>query len=151
MTEEVSESPTTGWVRVSAYAVAHDDGRRMLLCRIASTEPGASRWTLPGGGLDFGERPEAGVLRELAEECGYTGRVTRLIGVDSIHMPPRPWRAEPVHAVRILYEVEITGGEARDEPDGSTDTCAWFTPERWTDLPRVELVDVALALLEAHA
>lgn len=119
----------------------------MLLCRIAANEPDASRWTLPGGGLGFGERPDVGVLRELEEESGYTGRVARLIGVDSRHMPPRPWRAEPVHAVRILYEVEITGGEARDELDGSTDTCAWFTSEQLSGVPMVELVTVALALL----
>ena len=35
-----------------------------------------------------------------------------------------------MHAIRIVYRVRIIGGELRDEVDGSTDTCAWFTPTR---------------------
>ena len=35
-----------------------------------------------------------------------------------------------MHAIRIVYRVRIVGGELRDEVDGSTDTCAWFTPGR---------------------
>lgn len=132
---------------MSAYALAHDEAGRMLLCRIALSEPDAGRWTLPGGGLDLGERPEVGVLRELEEESGLTGTVLRLIGVDSLHMPPQPWRAEPVHAIRILYEVAVTGGHPRNEIDGSTDNCDWFTPEQLIELPLVELVEVTLALV----
>lgn len=37
----------------------------MLLCRIAPGEADSGRWTLPGGGLEFGEDPADGVLREL--------------------------------------------------------------------------------------
>ena len=35
-----------------------------------------------------------------------------------------------MHAIRIVYRVRVVGGELRDETDGSTDTCRWFTPER---------------------
>ena len=45
-----------------------------------------------------------------------------------------------LHAVRIVYRVRITGGELRDEVDGSTDTCAWFTRE---EADRLHLGDLA--------
>ena len=67
-------------VRLAAYAwIERDDA--VLLCRIAATAPGAGHWTVPGGGLEFGEDPADGVLRELREETGLTGRVGELLGV----------------------------------------------------------------------
>lgn len=48
--------------------------------------PGAERWLyeLPGGALNPGEDPEAGMLRELEEETGYRpGAVTFLGQVDA--------------------------------------------------------------------
>ena len=36
-------------------------------------------------------------------------------------------RGVRMHAVQIVYRVRVVGGELRDEIDGSTDTCAWFT------------------------
>jgi hypothetical protein len=44
-------------VRVAAYAVCRE-GERLLCCRLAPGEPSPGSWTLPGGGIDFGERPE---------------------------------------------------------------------------------------------
>ena len=84
-------------------------------------------WTLPGGGLDFGESPTAAVVRELTEETGLDGEVVDLLDVtDRVVDEPRGVR---MHAIRIIYRVRITGGELRNEPDGSTDMCRWFAPD----------------------
>jgi 8-oxo-dGTP diphosphatase len=130
--------------RVAAYAVCVDDEQRILLCRIA---PGYTVgfdgwWTLPGGGLDHGEDPSAGALRELTEETGLSGEIIGLLDVDSWHTTFADRGGEEVdwHGVRILYRCRITGGELRDEPDGSTDTCRWFGRE---ELPVDRLVDIA--------
>ena len=113
--------------RVAAYALCTQD-ERILLCRIG---PGpwtaVGRWTLPGGGIDFGEPPADAALRELTEETGLLGELGELAGVFSwsARWPhPTDGADEAFHAIQIVYRVEVTGGELRDEPDGSTDRAA---------------------------
>ena len=94
-------------------------------------------WTLPGGGLEFGEAPAVAVLRELEEETGYTGTVEGVLDVSDRLFAAAS--GERLHAIRIVYEVRITGGELRDEVDGSTDTCRWLTVEEAARLHLGEL------------
>jgi ADP-ribose pyrophosphatase YjhB (NUDIX family) len=135
--------------RVAAYAVCRDDQGRVLLCHIAPSVGVGDVWTLPGGGLDFGEPPEVAVLREVTEETGYIGELDGLIGVSD-----RVFRdvdgADRLHAIRILYRVRIVGGELRDEPDGSTDTCRWVMPREARRLRLGELARHAMDLVRAE-
>jgi ADP-ribose pyrophosphatase YjhB (NUDIX family) len=130
---------------VAAYAVAHDGDGRILLCHISPSVGVGDVWTLPGGGLDFGEAPEAAVLRELAEETGYAGELEGLAGV-SDRMFHDVDGSDRMHAIRILYRVRIVSGDLRDEPDGSTDTCRWFTPREARKVRLGELARHALDL-----
>lgn len=133
-------------VRVAAYAVCRDADGRVLLCHLAPSVGAGDFWTLPGGGLDFGEPPAAAVIRELAEETGYDGVVERLLDVgDRLFADPDgPGR---LHAIRIVYAVRITGGALRDEPDGSTDTCRWLTLDEARGLHLGELARREVARL----
>jgi 8-oxo-dGTP diphosphatase len=134
-------------VRVGAYALAVDDSGRILLCRVAPSIVPGEVWTLPGGGLDFGESPDVGVLRELTEESGYEGEIDELLDASS-HIFTDSHGAK-VHAVRIVYRVRITGGDLRDEVDGSTDMCDWFTADEAVALDIVELVRRVLPMATA--
>jgi 8-oxo-dGTP diphosphatase len=138
-----------GRTRVAAYALVTDDEGRVLLCRTAPGVVAEQVWLLPGGGLEFGESPEAAVVRELQEEAGLTGTVERLVDV-SDRIMPNVDGADRVHAIRIVYRARITGGDLRDETDGSTDTCAWLTAEEAAQLNLSEFARRALALLAAE-
>ena len=140
----------SGRTRVAAYAVTCDDEGRLLLCHIAPSVGVGDIWTLPGGGLEFGEPPQVAVLRELAEETGYTGELDGLLGVSDRVFQGEDG-TERLHAIRILYRVTIVGGELRDEPDGSTDTCRWFVPSEARTLRLGELARHALDLLAKSA
>jgi ADP-ribose pyrophosphatase YjhB (NUDIX family) len=131
--------------RVAAYALCVDETGRVLLCRIAPSVVAGEVWTLPGGGLEFGESPQSAVLRELAEEAGYRGTIVDLADVAD-RVLTDPATAGRLHAIRILYRVQVTGGELRDEVDGSTDTCGWFTLEEARRLNLGELARHALAI-----
>ena len=138
--------------RVAAYALCQDEDGRILLARLTYPEMKAGHWTLPGGGIDFGESPAEAVLRELTEETGLTGRVASLAGVQSwVRRGPTPGgTGDDFHAIQILYRVIVTGGTLRDELDGSTDAAAWFTRAEVAGLPIVDLVEAGLSLLDAE-
>jgi 8-oxo-dGTP diphosphatase len=137
-------SPRT---RLGAYAVTFDESGRLLLCRLSADEVEAGAWTLPGGGVEFGEHPDAAVLRELEEESGLTGRIEDVLGIFSrVYERSRAADGGDLHFVGFLYRVTPTGGALRDEIDGSTDTCAWFAPDELTGLRMVGVARHAIEL-----
>jgi hypothetical protein len=56
-------------VRLAAYGWCERDGA-VLLCRISPNGPGGGLWTLPGGGLDFGEEPVTGLVPRARDVAG---------------------------------------------------------------------------------
>ncbi|MEW2130084.1 NUDIX hydrolase [Streptomyces sp. NPDC005435] len=134
-------------LRVAAYAVCVRDGQ-LLLARSPAPD-GTPEWVLPGGGMESGEDPYDTVRREVTEETGYRVEVTGLLGADSLRLtlPGRPFgRATPYHALRLVYEGRIAGGELRNEVNGSTDLAAWHDLTAVPALKRVPLIDIALRL-----
>ena len=127
--------------RVAAYAVVAREGE-VLLARW--TGPRGPEWTLPGGGLDFGEDPADAAVREVREETGYTVRLDDLLFVNSFRrvLPDAP---VDFHAIQIVYTATVIGGELCHEIGGSTDMAAWHPIADVPALTRVQLVDMGLA------
>jgi ADP-ribose pyrophosphatase YjhB (NUDIX family) len=121
----------------------------MLLCRLGPIDPEVGLWTLPGGGLAFGESPRDAVRRELEEETGLTGEIEALVEVLDwsqrwVHFEDGV--DEAFHAIQIIYRMRVTGGRLRDEVDGSTDTARWFSRAEAEALPLVDLARSAIPL-----
>jgi 8-oxo-dGTP diphosphatase len=134
-------SPPSPRTRLGSYAVVLDEKDRILLCRLSADEVEAGAWTLPGGGVEFGEHPDETVLRELEEEAGLTGRIDDVLGIFSkVYERSRAAGGADLHFIGFLYRVTPTGGALRDEIEGSTDTCAWLRPD---ELPVLRIVGVA--------
>lgn len=132
-------------IRVAAYGVITDEAGRILLSHW--NEHGHSAWSMPGGGLEPGEDPADAAVREVFEETGFHVRLTDLLGIDS-HVVPVAARTRgqqrALHAIRIVYRAEVTGGELTNEIGGSSDEAAWFSRDDIRELKRVSLVDIAL-------
>jgi ADP-ribose pyrophosphatase YjhB (NUDIX family) len=130
-----------GRTRLGGYALCTDDAGRILLARLAAIEVDAGSWTLPGGGVDFGEHPDAAVLRELEEETGYLGQIEAIAGVFShVYRGSRAAAGADLHFLGILYHVRVTGGTLRDELGGTTDTARWMSS---AEIDEVRLVEIA--------
>ena len=126
---------------MGSYAVCLRN-RAVLLARLIGADP---RWTLPGGGLDHGEDPRDGAVREVEEETGYRVELRQLLTVESFRwLVDRPSGPVDHQAICVIYTAEVVGGELRHEVDGSTDVAAWVPLEEVSDLERNGLVDIGL-------
>lgn len=110
-----SNSPPIDVPRVAVGAVVLDESvpgeKRILLVRRARP-PMAGQWSLPGGRLEFGERIDEAVRREVFEESGLVVQVGPLVEVvEAIH--------PPYHYVILDYACRRTGGELRAGDDAS--------------------------------
>ena len=99
------------------------DGKVYLARR--SIEPGAGRWTYPGGYLEVGEAAQEGARRETEEETQLRVEVGRLIGAYS-----RPYAG----VVTLIYEADVVGGAAL--PGVETSEVRAFGPDEipWDEL-----------------
>jgi 8-oxo-dGTP diphosphatase len=136
--------------RVAAYAVIVRDSR-VLLSRLAPYLTPTERWTLPGGGVEFGEHPREAVIRELYEETGLHAQVGEQAWIDSAIVVTAVG-GEERHAVRIVYDGWV-GADAPEprvvEIDGSTVDARWHLLDDVLG-GRLPVVPWVLDALEAH-
>ncbi|MDY6986120.1 MAG: NUDIX hydrolase [Candidatus Thermoplasmatota archaeon] len=122
-------------------AVVMREGKILLVRR--KNEPYRGMLALPGGFVEYGEKTEEAVLRELKEETGMKGRIKRLAGVFS-----DPERDPRGHVVSIAYLVEPVseGIKAGDDAAG----CEWVKIKDIKDLAfdHREIVKKALEMIE---
>jgi 8-oxo-dGTP diphosphatase len=128
--------------------ILRDD--RVLLSRLAPYLAPTERWTLPGGGIDFGEHPRDAVVREVYEETGLHAQVGEHAWVDSALILPRAEGEDERHALRIVYDGWV-GADSPEphvvETDGSTVDARWHRLDDVLSgaVPVVQLVRDALA------
>jgi 8-oxo-dGTP diphosphatase len=136
-------------IRIAAYGVIIRDGEILLS---HWNEHGRSGWTLPGGGIEGDEHPAVAVIREIREETGHEASVDRLLGIDTMVVPAakRLKGTAPLYAMRVIYRAHVTGGELRNEVDGSSDEARWVPLDEVPELHRVSLLDIGLRLNAAE-
>ena len=133
------------WRRAAVYVACRDASDRLLLTRLRL--PGSTKdgfWTMPGGGMEWGEDLHATATRELLEETGLRAELGAILGVWSQWIPPQDAESgQPGHVVGVVLE-------AVAEPlphEGTTDRAEWFERAEIATLPHVPLVDYVLGLL----
>lgn len=106
-------------VGVGAVVFRGDDA---LVIRRAKP-PFSGKWSIPGGAVEWGERLEDAVIREVREETGVEIRLGGFLGV--FEAVPRTAPGEALHVVMIDYWAEWIAGEPVAGDDASA---AEFVP-----------------------
>ena len=136
--------------RVAAYGLVVDERRQILLVRISPGYTAVGQWTLPGGGLNFGEDPADGARRELEEETGLPGESSAWSSSARGHEGQSRAKAGGLSTPsRSSIECASPVATLRHEVDESTDMAAWVPLDEARTLPIVDLVQLALDHLES--
>ena len=120
---------------VTAGAVITDGRGRVLLLK-HRFRPGAG-WGMPGGFLERGEQPDAGLRRELREEIGLEVERLKLFTIRAFNKSKQ---------VEIIFMARAIGDT--DRLSFEIQQAAWFFPGEFPDgLPKdqSELIKQALA------
>ena len=76
--------------------------------------PFKNKWALPGGFVEYGEKTEDAVIREVYEETGLKTTVNKLLGVYS-----DPKRDPRGHTISIIYILDVVKGKLSSGDDAS--------------------------------
>jgi len=107
------------------------DGRILLVLR--RKPPEAGLWNLPGGKVDFLERVEDAIVREVREETGVTIALSRLLLVSQLIS------ADGQHWVSPVYLAQVVSGEPENREPVKAGAVEWFA----MDSPPANLAQAA--------
>jgi len=88
------------------------DNKILLIKR--KNEPFKGKWALPGGFVEYGEKVEDAVIREVKEETDLETKIKDIVGIYS-----DPKRDPRGHTVSIVFLLDITSEKinAKDDAD----------------------------------
>lgn len=95
-------------------------------------------WSMPGGGMEFGEDITHTLQREFHEETGLHIEVSRFLFVYEYVSPP-------LHAVELYFEVKYTGGTLKTGYDPEVHEDKQHIMEtKFVSFPELEIMDSAV-------
>ena len=92
--------------KLTVDGVILENGEILLIKR--KGEPFKGKWALPGGFVEYNEKVEDAVIREIREETGVNAEIKELVGVYS-----DPKRDPRGHTVSIVFLLDIISGEIK--------------------------------------
>lgn len=111
--------------------VFNEQGRVFLVKRGPDARNECGKWDFPGGGVEFGERYEEAIKREIKEEFNMDIEVVELLEVVS-HIIPK----ENQHWVSPSYIARHLSGEPRI-----------MEPRKTSEIKWIDISQISIALL----
>ena len=101
--------------------IVNEKNETILLKRTSKTRNGAGFWAKPGGGVEFGEKIEDAVRREVKDELGVDVEIIKFLGFSEGIL-----KSENQHWVSFNYLAKIIGGEIRNMEPEKHEEIKWF-------------------------
>ena len=108
--------------KVAVYGIVFNEDKTQVLLVKRRDIP---VWVLPGGGLDPGESPEEGAVREVCEETGFSSTIVRKVAE---YLP-----VNKMTLLSHLFECQIVSGSAKIGAE--TKEVQFFPLKALPDLP----------------
>lgn len=111
--------------------IINDKNETLLLKRGKNSRNQAGYWSKPGGTVEFGEKIEDAIKREIKEEFGVEIELIKFLGFTDHIM-----KEENQHWLSISYLAKIIKGEPQNLEPEKHDEIRWFNlndlPEKMT-------------------
>jgi 8-oxo-dGTP diphosphatase len=120
--------------RPCVYGIVINDSKILL------SKQFGDKYDLPGGGLDLGEEPGAGVLREIKEETGLDAKNPRLVDITNSFFVTAHAENKPYHSLMIYFVCDLVGGEISTEGFDEWEK-QYAEPAEWLDLNKLYELD----------
>lgn len=140
----------SGKVRVRVGGLLLRDGAMLLAAHRGLLPNGATFWSPPGGGWQFGESIRAALMREFQEETGLVVRVGRFLHLHE-------FSDGKLQALELFFEVLVNddtqpqlGHDPEHAPDQQLLTeLAWLTPRQLLQFAPAQVHPVLRMVLSA--
>ena len=107
----------------------------LLVRRVADDEFMPGVWEIPGGGTEYGEKPEEGLKREIMEECGLEITVGKPITVSDYYIERN---GERVQRVEITFLCDLLSNSEDIVLSDEHDSFVWKSFDNLRDLEMTE-------------
>ena len=112
--------------------ILNEKGQVLMMKRNENCQNSAGYWSIPGGKVEFNERVEDAVVREIKEEIGVDIEVIKLISVTNDIL-----KEEDQHWLASQFLCRIVGGQLQNLEPHKCDAIEWFdldkVPEKLTN------------------
>ena len=102
--------------------IINDRNETLLQKRTSKTRNGAGLWSKPGGGVEFNEKVEDALKREIKEEIGVDIEIIKFLGFTEGIL-----KEEKQHWISLNYLVKIIGGDVQNLEPEKHEEVKWFS------------------------
>ncbi len=108
--------------------IVNKDKKFLLTKRVDKNSHNNNKWQIPGGGLEFGEKPEKTLKREIKEELGVEIKIIKLI--------PKIFSENfgDYQLIFINYLCQLKNEKSTIALNEEASEYGWFTPQQAENL-----------------
>ena len=119
---------------IGIHVLIRKENKFLILKRTDSKSYMPSKWDIPGGSMEVGEKIEDTAIREVFEETGL-----KVVPKEVLYTYVNPVELPVRQTLQIIMKADYLGGEINTKPD-EHDDWKWVTKEEALKLPIINFL-----------